>query len=146
MAGELTISDWSGDNLPASGPTNFANAYRAVILDTVNSDSVNTGVKLPAAINGPAIGIVYEKSKLDPSGNPVKNSGVVVRSWGIARVEVSAATAVNDLLRVADSTGRVSTIATSASWQNIPIVGIGLTATGAAGDRALVLLTTGVRI
>lgn len=144
MAGELTIKDWSADNLGT--PTNFSNPYVVAELDTTNSTAVSTGVVLPSGANSNGIGIVYETSKLDPSGNVVKNTGVVLRTWGIARVSVLSATAVGDLLKVANASGQVATLATSASWQNIPVIGRGITSSSALNDRPLVMLTIGSRI
>jgi hypothetical protein len=140
MAAELTIKDWTADNL---ANTNFVNPYVVAKLDTTNSTAVATGVQLAAVAADTPIGIVYETTKLDPTGAVIKNTGVVIRSWGIARITVNAATAVAAMLNVAAATGFVATQARNAAWQNVPVVGIGLTSTTALNDRVLAMLTTG---
>lgn len=141
MAAELTIKDWTADN---AANTNFVNPYVVAKLDTTNSNAILTGVQLAAVAADTPIGIVYETTKLDPTGAVIKNTGVVIRSWGIARITVNAATAVAAMLNVAAATGFVGTQARAAGFANVPIVGIGLTSTSALNDRVLALLSIGV--
>lgn len=142
MAGELTFDDWSGDNV---ANTNFANPYRCLDIDVGNSGQTVTAVQLCASGGNP-IGVLYDKSKLNPDGTVAKNSGVVIRSWGIAKVEAGGAISPGDLVKCGNASSQITTQATNAAFANTPILGRALQSAAIAGDQILVLLTIGSRI
>ena len=101
MPAEMTLLDAAFDNLVQSGPgtpTAFT-PFQVVDIDPqtntltqggVAAKNYMTGVILASA-GSECIGVVYDQSKLDTSGNPVKNSAVNIRLEGIARVVANGA-------------------------------------------------------
>jgi hypothetical protein len=143
MAIELQIGeDWTGTNVANA---NFAKRNIAVDIDVSNSTDIITAVQI-ATTSANAVGISYDESKLDPSGAVQKNSGVTIRTWGIARAHVSAAVTAGDLLKVSGTDGRMAGASTSSNWQNLPLVGRALQSASGSSSLPLVLLTIGARI
>lgn len=144
MAIELQIGeDWTGTNV---GNANFWQRNVAVDLDTGNCTDVITAIKLPAAAAANPVGVSYDESKLTPAGAVQANSAVTIRSYGIARVNVSAAVTAGALLSVSTSGGLCATQSTNTGWQNVPILGRALTSASGSLSLPLVLLTIGARI
>lgn len=145
MAGELTIADWSADNVAKVA---FV-ANTCVDIDASNSSNVTTAVAqaiAPVAATNEVIGVCYDEAKKDPSGNVVASSGIAVRTWGIAKITCSAAITAGQYVKVSNSSGQVGPATqTAAGSQPSPIVGRSLNTTSASGDLALVLLMIGAR-
>lgn len=145
MAGELTIADWTGDNVAA---VNFA-PNTCVDIDAGNSSNLTTAVAqaiAPVSATNEVIGVCYDQAKTDPTGAVVAGSGVAVRTWGIAKAICSAAITAGQYVKVSTSSGHVGPATqTAAGSQPSPIVGRALNTTSASGDLVLVLLMIGQR-
>lgn len=142
MAGETTVLDTAFDNV---GQVNFQ-PYQVCVLDTTNSGTITTGAAAAPITGNPLpLGVVYDKAKLDMSGNPVKNSAVNVRVMGVAKVIADGAVNVGAFIRCSTTTAGQVTPATKAiaGAQPQPVVGIAWKQAQAAGDAILVLLTPG---
>lgn len=143
MAGEAPILVQTLDNVQLQNP----NPYSAMDIDPTNSGVVTTATQLPAAALSEVIGVTYDRAKLDPTGTPVKNSGLALRMQGIARCVAAGAVTPGQYVSVADTTGRVQAQAKAGSGvQLVPIVGRALTQAQAANDQILVLLMIGGRV
>lgn len=147
MAGELTIKDWSGDNV---GNANLGPNV-CLDIDAANSTNVVTAVKLATqtavSSTNEVIGVCYDQAKLDPNGVVVPSSGLAVRTWGVAKVQASGPITAGKYVAVSNSSGQVAQLAqTAAGSQPVPIVGRALNSTTASGDLCLVLLMIGGRI
>jgi hypothetical protein len=148
MSGERNIGEWTGLNGLNVNFNPTAPYGLCVDLDLVTGSPnyTNTYVRLPAAANSECVGVVYDKSHLNPDGTVTPNEGLAVRSWGIAGCLASAAIAAGDYVAVASALGDVKTQARAAGGvQPAAIVGRALTAAGAAGDIVMVLLMIGAR-
>jgi hypothetical protein len=142
VAGELTIKDWTARN---ALNTNLQ-PYRCVDLDVTNSNASDTCVGPPSGALSEVIGIVYDKSRLDPTGAVIKNSGVTIKSFGFCRVEASAAIAAGAYVSCANTTGQIQAQAQAAAGaQPKAIVGRALTSAGVILERPLVFLMIGSR-
>jgi hypothetical protein len=126
---------WTGDNVL---PTNFL-PYTVADVDATNAVNGVPAV-IQATAGGEWIGVVYDQSKLDSAGNPVPNSGVALRTLGIARVIAGGAITAGHYVKVGSS-GHV----VQASTSDGPVVGRAL-CTAASGERCRVLLMPGARI
>lgn len=145
MAGEVegAVADVTYDNVVLA---NFL-PFTVVDVDPTNSTATVTAAMYNAgAFPSECLGVVYDQSKLDPLGNPVKNSGVNVRHWGIARIAAIGAIAAGAYVSVGNAAGQIQAQAQAgAGVVPKPIVGRALTPAAGAGDRILVLLMIGSR-
>lgn len=103
MAGESTILDVPFDNVAG---VNFQ-PYQVAVVDASNSGVLTTAATTPGAALAQPLGVVYDKAKLDGSGNPVANSGANIRLLGIARVIANAAITPGALVAISGTNGRV---------------------------------------
>lgn len=142
MAGELTIKDWTALN-----KANAALApYTVLDIDAANSNAVDTAVIAVSGVAAECIGVCYDKARLDPLGAVIKNSGVVVRSYGFARVNAGAAIAAGAYVSTTAAAGVQTQALAGAGVVLKPIVGRALTAAGALGDRPVIMLMIGGRV
>lgn len=142
MAGEFTVLDVAFDNVAQA---NFQ-PYQVAVLDASNSGTIISAAAIPAATaNLQPLGVVYDKAKLDMSGNPVKGSAVNVRVLGVARVVADGAVTPGQFVGTSGTTaGQVHpTTKAAAGAQPQPVLGMAWTQAAAAGDRVVVLLTPG---
>jgi hypothetical protein len=145
MAGEATVLEMAFDNV---GNANFT-PNSTVAVDATNSGNITTAAKLPtAATNQQLLGVAMDRSKLDPSGNPVAGSGVNVRLLGSAKVisgsEASGVIAAGAFVGSSAVQGSVRALTkASAGAQPQPALGIALSSAAAQGDKVFVLLTPG---
>ncbi len=145
MAGEFEIGDQTYRNV---ANTNFQ-PFTCVDIDTVNSGSVITAV-IQATNSTEVIGVCYDQSKLNPDGTVTANSGIAVRTFGIARVKAHAAVSAGNYVSVSATDGTVSPATqTAAGSQPKAILGRALTSAGApqsgVNDTCLVVLMIGAR-
>lgn len=146
MAGEIegALADQTYRNIAL---TNFL-PNTCVDVDAANSDANSTAcLYVAAGFPCETLGVVYDQAKLDPSGTPIKNSGVAVRHWGIARVVVTGAVTPGAYVSVANALGQCASQALSTAGQLLkPVVGRALTSASALNDTPLVLLMIGSRV
>lgn len=141
MAGEFNVLDITGYNV---GNANFTTVGTVVVGDVANSSVNVDAVKFPAAANDIPVGVLLDKSKLDPTGAVVPNSGIAMRIIGVVNCVAAGAISAYDRVAIANTSGQVQTSArTAAGAQPVAIVGIALSPTTAAGQAVSVLLTLG---
>jgi hypothetical protein len=142
MAGETTVLDVAFDNV---GAVNFQ-PYQVCVLDTSNSGVITVGAAAAPTTGHPTpLGVVYDKAKLDMSGNPVANSGVMVRVQGVAKVICDGAVSVGARITCSATTaGQVTPVTQAiAGAQPVSVLGIAWKQATATNDATLVLLTPG---
>jgi hypothetical protein len=138
--GEATIHDITFLNV---GNANLLPGA-VVVLDVANSTG-GPSVALPSGALAQPIGVVVEKTKLNPvDATVMAGQGIGIRTWGIAFCLTSGVVAIGDMVSIANTTGQVQTQARAgAGVQPVPIVGRALTASGGAGASVMVLLMIG---
>lgn len=138
--GEKTIADLTFLNVANANLQPGA----VVVIDAANSTG-GPAVMLPGGALARPIGVIVEKTKLNPTDATVMaGQGIGVRSWGIAYCLTAGVVAIDDMVSIANTTGQVQTQARAgAGVQPVPIVGRALSASGGAGASVMVMLMIG---
>jgi hypothetical protein len=138
--GEATIHDLTFLNV---GNANLLPGA-VVVLDTANSTG-GPSVALPGGALAQPVGVVVEKTKLNPvDATVMAGQGIGIRTWGIAFCIAAGVIAIGDMVSVANTTGQVQTQARAgAGVQPVPVVGRAYTAASGATQGVMVMLMIG---
>jgi hypothetical protein len=138
--GEATIKDITFLNV---GNANLLPG-QVVVMDITNSTG-GPSVKLPAGALAEPIGVIVDKTKLNPTDATVMaGQGIGVRMWGIAFCLTAGVIAIDDYVSIANTSGQVQTQAkATAGATPKAIVGRALTASSGAGQSVMVALMIG---